>query len=234
MGLPAPLRRPPTTRSRRPAAPSPTTSVSASSSAGRWRGGVAAFGAQYGGDQPEATIIASGETMASHAALANGTMALGFEYADFPGRTRAYPFAVTAPLVLAEARHRSGQDLVLGIVIGYELLVRMSLAFTRLEHGPITHYVPAVLGTIGGAGARRRSSASRRHLTNYALGLAAAFTGGTFQGHEEARAALAQRRHGRRQRAVTAVPAGRDRVQGHRARARGRAGLRRFLLRRVT
>ena len=49
-----------------------------------WGRSVAQFAVAYGGGQPEATIIASGDkTLASRAALANGTMALGFEYADF-------------------------------------------------------------------------------------------------------------------------------------------------------
>ena len=75
-----------------------------------WGKGIAAFCAADGGGQPEATIIATGQrTLASRAALANGTMALGFEYADFGAGSRPYPFAVTAPLALAESRHRSGR-----------------------------------------------------------------------------------------------------------------------------
>ena len=51
-----------------------------------WGQSIAAFCAAQGGGQPEATIIATGKkTLASRAALANGTMALGFEYADFNG-----------------------------------------------------------------------------------------------------------------------------------------------------
>ena len=57
-----------------------------------WGQSIAAFAAVDGGGQPEATIIATGEkTMASRAALANGTMALGFEYADFGAGSRPYP-----------------------------------------------------------------------------------------------------------------------------------------------
>ena len=75
-----------------------------------WGQSIAAYCAAQGGGQPESTIIATGKkTLASRAALANGTMALGFEYADFNGLGRPYPFAVTAPLALAEARQRSGR-----------------------------------------------------------------------------------------------------------------------------
>ena len=88
-----------------------------------WGQSIASFAAADGGDQPEATIIGTGErTLASRAALANGMMALGFEYADYVPTTRMSPFAVTAPLVLADARHKTGKDLALGIVIGYEVI----------------------------------------------------------------------------------------------------------------
>ena len=150
-----------------------------------WGQGIAAFAAQYGGGQPESTIIASGKkTLSSRAALANGTMALGFEYADYGAGSRPYPFAVTGPFALAEARHKSGRDLVLSIVIGYELMWRQFRAF--IDHGNMSgHYVPAVFGTVASAGAGARMLGLSPRNTNYALGLGCAFAGGSFQGHEE-------------------------------------------------
>jgi 2-methylcitrate dehydratase PrpD len=149
-----------------------------------WGRAIADFACADGGGQPEATVIASGRrTLASRAALANGTMALGFEYADFGAGSRPYPFAVTGPLALAESRRRSGRDLVVAIVIGYEVMGRITRA-TLPEKG-IPFYVPALYGTFGSAaGCARVLGLSPEH-TNVALGLAAAFTGGTFQGHEE-------------------------------------------------
>ncbi len=148
-----------------------------------WGRSIAEFCAREGGGQPEATIIASGaKTLSSRAALANGTMALGFEYADFAAGSRAYPFAVTGPLALAESRCRAGRELVLAIVIGYEVMWRVTRATLTAGSG---FYVPALYGTFGSAaGGARVLGLDPRH-TNYALGLAAAFTGGTFQGHEE-------------------------------------------------
>lgn len=150
-----------------------------------WGQSIASFCARDGGGQPEATIIATGErTLASRAALANGTFALGFEFADFGSGSRPYPFAVTAPLALAESRHRDGADLALAIVIGYEVMGRVfDATFTRGTSIPF--YVPSVYGTIAGtAGAARLLGLSAQE-TNRALGLGCAFTGGTFQGHEE-------------------------------------------------
>ena len=150
-----------------------------------WGQSIAAFCAHDGGGQPEATIIATGHrTLASRAALANGTMALGFEFADFGSGSRPYPFAVTAPLALAESRHRSGEDLALAIVIGYEVMGRIfDATFTRGT--PIPFYVPSVYGTIAGAAGSARLLGLPADETNRALGLGCAFTGGTFQGHEE-------------------------------------------------
>ena len=150
-----------------------------------WGQSIAAYAAQSGGGQPEATIIATGKkTLASRAALANGTMALGFEYADFGAGARPYPFAVPGPLAVAESRQLPGRDLVLAIVICYEVMDRTIKAMIRRDvlSG---FYVPAVYGTLGSAAACARLLKLSPQYTNYALGLAAAFTGGTFQGHEE-------------------------------------------------
>jgi 2-methylcitrate dehydratase PrpD len=151
-----------------------------------WGRSIAEFCAVEGGGQPEATIIASGKrTLSSRAAFANGTMALGFEYADFGAGSRPYPFAVTGPLAVAESRHRPGKDLALAIVIGYEVMGRVFAATFRREDGPIPFYVPSIYGTLASAaGCSRVLGLSPEH-TNLAIGLGAAFTGGTFQGHEE-------------------------------------------------
>ncbi len=148
-----------------------------------WGQSIASFCVQEGGGQPEATILATGKkTLSSRAALANGTMALGFEYADFVSNSRAYPFAVTAPLALAESRHKPGEILALAIAIGYEVQARINRATLQAGSG---FYVPALYGTFGAASGGARVLGLSGHHTNYALGLAAAFTGGTFQGHEE-------------------------------------------------
>ena len=151
-----------------------------------WGQAIATFCSIDGGGQPEATIIASGKrTLAARAAMANGTMALGFEYADYNGLGRPYPFAVTAPLALAESHARSGRDLVLAIVIGYEVIARIARASRAPGQAPGRFYAPALYGTFGAAAGSARLLGLSTVNTNYALGLAAAFTGGTFQGHEE-------------------------------------------------
>lgn len=145
---------------------------------------IAQFCAVNGGGQPEATIIALGKkTIVSRAALANGTMALGFEYADWGGGSRPYPFAVTAALSLAEMRKLSGKRLALAIVVGYEI---MSRVFYAVHPGrPTSHYTPAVYGTIGASAAAAKLLGFSPEKTLSALGFGCAFAGGSFQGHEE-------------------------------------------------
>ena len=89
---------------------------------------------------------------------------------------------MTGPLAIAESRHRPGPDFIVGIVIGYEVMGRVMRA-TFPGHVPF--YVPSLYGTIGSAAACARVLGLSPQYTNYAVGLGAAFTGGTFQGHEE-------------------------------------------------
>ena len=165
-----------------------------------WGQSIAAFCAAQGGGQPEATIIATGKkTLASRAALANGTMALGFEYADFNGLGRPYPFAVTAPLALAEARRLSGKELALSIVIGYEVIGRITRA--TLPAGGSPFYVPALYGTFGAAAGS--AAAARPHPAVHQLRPRA--RGGVHRwnvpGPRGGRLAkVAERRHGQRAR----------------------------------
>jgi 2-methylcitrate dehydratase len=153
-----------------------------------WGQGIAAFSEAEGGTIGEATVIASGARVsAAKAAFANGTMALGFEYADYGAGSRPYPFAVTAPLALSERFHKSGKELIRSIVIGYEVMWRLfsSLIVLGKDRHPWPFYVPSVLGTVGASAACARLLDLDVQNTNYALGLGCAFAGGTFQGHEE-------------------------------------------------
>lgn len=159
-----------------------------------WGRSIAEFAAIEGGPG-DATVIASGaKTSASKAAFANGTMALGFELADFGAGSRYYPFTVTGPLAVAESRHRSGRDLVTAIVIGYELMARVLRAVKGFSPGQGgaaprgvagAFYAPAVYGTVASAAGSARVLGLDPQHTNYAIGLGTAFSGGTFQGHEE-------------------------------------------------
>ena len=142
--------------------------------------------AEDGGGQPEATIIASGRRPSHRAPRwPTAPWRSGFEYADFGAGSRAYPFAVTGPLALAESRKRPGQ----GPGPGHRHRLRGDGADhpgdaadrridSVLRARPLRHFR---------RGRRRRPGAGAvgRNTPTTRLGLAAAFTGGTFQGHEE-------------------------------------------------
>ena len=237
VGRRTPVRGPPRRRwSRRPAASSPTSSASASSSARRSRGARRSprSARSEGGGQPEATIIATGKkTLASRAALANGTMALGFEYADFGAGGRPYPFAVTAPLAVAGVARAAGQgprgrdrDRLRGD--GPLIGARPSKPGQPLRR----FYVPGAVRHVRRSAAGRRACSGSRPRHE----LRARARGRVHRRHVPGPrgrrvAALAERRHGRRARRDRG-PARRDRLQGDRDGPRGRAGLRGDVLRR--
>ena len=156
-----------------------------------WGQNIAAFAAKDGGGQPEATIISTGKkTLASRAALANGTMALGFELADVlpKANVRPYPMAVTPALALAEARGRSGKTLLASIVVAYDVINRVSTAISPQRRQTLLGrgiYPPSLIGTFGAAASAGKAIGLTPQQMTYALGIAGAFTGGYFQGHEE-------------------------------------------------
>jgi len=159
----------------------------------QWGRVAAEYAAMHGGGQPEATIIASGgrKTLASQAALANGTMAEGFELGDVhPGTaTRPFPMILPAAVALAEARKRSGKTLIEAIVAGYEVNTRIATAVAPSQRGrPMLSrglYVPSLVGTFGGTAAAGKVIGLPAKEMTWALGIAGALTGGYFQGHEE-------------------------------------------------
>jgi aconitate decarboxylase len=102
--------------------------------------------ALYGSTQPWGAIAAQvaselsgdgGVTLWGHAstagaadaAMANGTATHGFEIDDIHVKSLMHPGAVTIPaaLALAEARRKSGRDLLTAIVAGYEVGLRVGI-----------------------------------------------------------------------------------------------------------
>ncbi|MCE9641625.1 MAG: MmgE/PrpD family protein [Betaproteobacteria bacterium] len=159
----------------------------------QWGKTIAEYASIHGGGQPEATIIASGgrKTLASQAALANGTMAEGFELGDVhPGTaTRPFPMILPAALALAETRKRCGKALIEAIVAGYEVNTRIATAIAISQRGrPMLSrglYVPSLIGTFGGTAAAGKVIGLPVKEMTWAFGIAGALTGGYFQGHEE-------------------------------------------------
>lgn len=158
----------------------------------QWGKVIHEFSFAHGGKQPEATIIgAANRTLAVQAALANGTLAEGFELGDVhpDTGTRPFPAVLPAALALCEVRKRSGKDLITAIVAGYEVNTRVGGAVNESQRGGPTLgrglYLPALVGSFGAAAAAGKALQLPPQQMTWTLGIAGALTGGYFQGHDE-------------------------------------------------
>ena len=140
-----------------------------------------------GGSRPESIIVGSkGKVAASDAALANGTMAHGFEADDVHMPAIHHPGAVVIPSALAAAEREgaSGQDFIIGVVAGYEVMNRVGDALTE-SHIMRGFFPTATNGPFGSAAA----AGSLLHLTEsqmaHALGIAGNQSAGLLEGLRE-------------------------------------------------
>jgi 2-methylcitrate dehydratase PrpD len=113
------------------------------------------------------------------AALWNGTASHALDYDD---TVLALPGHVTAPLLpglvaLAETRGASGRDVLTALVLGIEVMCRVSRALAP-GHYRAGWHATATLGRLGGAAACARLLGLDARGTDRAVGLAAAQLGG--------------------------------------------------------
>jgi 2-methylcitrate dehydratase PrpD len=113
-------------------------------------------------------------------AFVNSVAGHGFEMDDYCTGTMAHPgcVAVPASLALAEEIDTDGSDFLLAAAIGFEVIIRMSLATMPsmlMERG--FHHT-SVLGVIGAAASSAKLLGLNANGTLMALGLAASEAGG--------------------------------------------------------
>lgn len=120
---------------------------------------------------PQATVILGGfKTHMSLAALANGVVCHGIDFDDTHKEALTHTSCVIVPAALAtaEAMGRSGKDLVLSYVLGYEVAVRVGMAVMP------THYEfwhsTATNGTFGAAVAAGKNFGFDAGKMRHALG----------------------------------------------------------------
>jgi 2-methylcitrate dehydratase PrpD len=131
----------------------------------------------------EAGVVGSGfQTAVSEAALANGTLAHALDYDDVSTSMLGHPSAPLLPavLALAEKTGASGKDVIVALVVGFEVECKVGSAI-----GP-SHYArgwhpTATLGTLGAAAACAKLLRSDLGATRAALGIATSLAGGTRQ-----------------------------------------------------
>ncbi len=103
---------------------------------------------------PEATVICGKfKAAAPFAAMANGVICHGIDFDDTHGEALTHTSSVIVPAALAsaEAAKRSGKDLLLSFVLGYEIAVRVGMVVMP-SHYEYWHST-ATNGTFGAAAA---------------------------------------------------------------------------------
>jgi len=136
------------------------------------------------------------KTSAQHAALANGLCAHGYELDDSYEGGYCHPGAPTiaAALAAAERDGRGGRELLLGVVMGYELMGRVSRALGR--EGKKLHHPTGQTGVFGAAGAAGKVMGLDEACLTNALGIAGGMASGTMAFADDPRGTMVKRLFG--------------------------------------
>jgi 2-methylcitrate dehydratase PrpD len=128
----------------------------------------------------QATVVGRGERVdALSAAFLNAAGANVFDFCDTHLRTVIHPTAPVAPavLALAELRHLSGPDLLLGFILGNEIQARIGLAISPSHYARGWH-ITSTCGVFGAAaGSGKLANLDQRQMV-WALGAAATQSAG--------------------------------------------------------
>ena len=130
-----------------------------------------------------ATVIASGAKLsAANAALVNGANTHGLDFDDGHTHGSAHPSGVIFPAALAAAEQYgcTPQQLMLSVVLGYDVMVRIAAAMHPATAQRGFHNTP-LAGVFGAAAAVASLLKLDAAQTNHALGLAGSFAGGIRQ-----------------------------------------------------
>jgi len=140
------------------------------------------------GGKPEATVIQSKKKVpAVHAALANASCAHALDMDDGHRFAASHPGVVIIPAAMAAAElaGASTKALISGIVVGYEIMIRigMAIASSSLNRG---FHITGITGPFGAAGAAANIMKLGREETIAAFGMAGLQASGLIQvNHEE-------------------------------------------------
>ena len=128
------------------------------------------------------------------AAMVNGTAVHGFEIDDVHVESIFHPGAVTIPAVLAvaEARGKSGEEVLTAIVAGYEIGIRMGIA-AGIAHKMKGYHVTATNGCFAAAAAIANLIGLTGESATDALGITATEASGLYSARK---GAMTKRFHG--------------------------------------
>ena len=135
----------------------------------------------------ETTIIGDGtKVSAADAALVNGVMGHILELDDGHRFAHAHPGTVVIPasLAVAERRRASGRDLIVAIVLGYEIMIRIASAINP-SHVRRGFHTTGTCGTFGATvAAAKIMKMSKEQIVN-AIGIAGIQGSGLLEVFEE-------------------------------------------------
>lgn len=120
---------------------------------------------------------ASERTTASQAALINGTAAHGIELDDIYGRLHPGSIVISSAIASAFERDCDGRELLMAIVLGYEIMGRIERAI-GVWHSDRGFHTTGVVGPFGAAAAVCRIQGMGPDETRNAIGIAASFGAG--------------------------------------------------------
>lgn len=131
------------------------------------------------GGRGNATVWGFGDcTSPEYAALACGTMTFHLELDDVHRTSHTHPAVSVIPgaLALCEARRLSGKDLLLSVILGYEVVIRVGMAVSPSIYVDRVFMAPGTLGVLGTAAAAAKLHNLDAESTARVLG-AASFLG---------------------------------------------------------
>ncbi|MGY9054851.1 MAG: MmgE/PrpD family protein [Alphaproteobacteria bacterium] len=141
-----------------------------------------AFGATAPDADDAANVWGEDEALlrASDAAFVNGIAAHAFELDDFCQKLHPGAAVIPAAVAVAEANRRSLGDLITAVAVGYETMIRLSMALSPNETRLRGWHLTGVCGPVGAAAAASWLLWLDTEQTAWAIGLAATQGSGLF------------------------------------------------------
>ncbi len=117
-----------------------------------------------------------------NAALLNGTSTHALDFDDGHTHASAHPAGPNFPAVFAVAEQKGlgAKDVILAVVLGYDVMLRVSSAIHPTSALRGWHNTP-ITGVLGAAAGVSRLIGNDEEQTLYAIGLAGSFAGGLFE-----------------------------------------------------
>ncbi len=135
---------------------------------------------EFGGKDGPVTLVALGARSKAHdAALINGTLSHALDYDDVNADMGGHPTApvAAAALALGEALGKSGRDVLLAFIAGYEVECQIG-AMAGQSHYQKGFHATGTFGTFGATAASARLMGLDAQQTAIALGIAASEAAG--------------------------------------------------------